>query len=372
MRNTHFKHHLLFILRLSCLIFLVGACDPSMAQDGATDLSQRIRFRRLSDEPFVPRTGNTFHSVLVANPAVAAFKGKLYFIFRGQDEGGKDQIGMWTTPLRGADGIHWKTHHRNLIIPVSKEANAPDNNHVLDPAVVVRVDSLYVYYTGKAIHRDPDHSINLSVSGDGKTFHKSHVNPIISKAIAPEVVVHKGLTHMFYQRLHPDGYWEVYAATSSNGIDFDTAQERKVFEPSRKAGAFDAFSVATVRIFREGEHYYMTYAACRRYMDYPESIGLARSKDLIHWERYAHNPIFTRGEAGSWDEGALWFPTVRKFGDRYVMWYEGAGTGLGATDEFALKASAEAREKEYGGYLKTSFSQIGMAVFDGSFRALFK
>lgn len=40
--------------------------------------------------------------------------------------------------------------------------------------------------------------------------------------------------------------------------------------------------------------------------------------------------------------------------------------------EDARKASKIAREQNYGGYLKTSFSQMGIAVFDGRIGDLFK
>ena len=110
----------------------------------------------------------------------------------------------------------------------------------------------------------------------------------------------------------------------------------------------------------------MTYGACQKFLDYPESIGLARSKNLFQWETYPNNPIFTRGEPGDWDEGAVWCPTVHKIGNKYLMWYEGAGTGLLIDSDKSRQASDQAREENYGGYLTTSFSQIGVATLDES------
>jgi predicted GH43/DUF377 family glycosyl hydrolase len=312
------------------------------------------------------RVPRTFFSVLVANPAVIEFKGDTYFFFRGQDESGKDQIGLWKTPSASADGIHWSVQYPEPVIPVSTESDAPDKNYILDPAVVVKGDSLLVYYTGKSAGATTFSTICLSITTDGKTFTKYELNPIIEGAIAPEVVFHDGLFYLFYQRLHADNYWEIYVATGTDGIRFDFENETRVFGPSRIEGRFDAHSVATARIFKEDDYFYMTYAACTKYLDYPESIGLARSQDLIHWERYPHNPIFERGEAGTWDEAALWFATVRKIDGRYLMWYEGTGTGLGLIAEKAREASGIAREEEYGGYRSVSFSQMGLAVFEGA------
>jgi len=340
------------------------SCESQISGDQEIEPSV-IRFERWSGEPYIPRVPGTFYSVLVANPAVIDFKGETFFFFRGQEESGKDQIGLWKTSAEDADGIHWTEQFPEPVIPVSESVNAPDNSYILDPAVVVKGDSLLVYYTGKSRNASTFSTISLSITTDGQTFTKYEMNPILEDAIAPEVVFHNGLFHLFYQRLHDDRYWEVYMATSHDGTNFDIENETKVFGPSREEGTFDAHSVATVRIFKEEDHFYLTYAACEQFLDYPESIGLARSDDLVNWERYPKNPIFERGEAGTWDEGALWFASVRKIDDRFMMWYEGTGTGLGLISEKAREASRKAREDNYGGYRTTSFSQMGLAIFDG-------
>ncbi|GAB5520859.1 MAG: hypothetical protein RhofKO_31100 [Rhodothermales bacterium] len=343
------------------LALLVGCSDTQPeSPEGST-----IQFERMSPHPYIPRVPGTFYSVLVANPAVIDFKGETFFFFRGQDESKADQIGVWKSPADQADGIEWAEQVPYPVIPVSEAEDAPDNSYILDPAVVINGDSLLVYYTGKSANAATFSTISLSITTDGDTFTKYAGNPIMEDAIAPEVVFHEGLFYLFYQRLHPERYWEVYVATSTDGITFDVANERKVFSPSRQPGTFDAHSVATVRIFKEGEMFYMTYAGCKQYLDYPEAIGLARSSDLINWETYPHNPIFERGEPGTWDEGALWFAEVRKIDGRYLMWYEGTGTGLGLIAEPAREASHSAREDDYGGYRTTSFSQMGLATFSG-------
>ena len=96
------------------------------------------------------------------------------------------------------------------------------------------------------------------------------------------------------------------------------------------------------------------YCGSNRHNDYPADAGLATSKDLVHWTKYPHNPIFSRGAEHEWDEGAIWFTTVEKIDDRYFMWYEGYGGGT-------------ARTEPYGSYLKGGKSQVGMAVLKAPF-----
>ena len=112
----------------------------------------------------------------------------------------------------------------------------------------------------------------------------------------------------------------------------------------------------------------MTYSGCRRFDDYPEAFGLAKSKDLVHWDRFPDNPILHRGNAGEWDEGAIWFPTIYKHDDKFYLWYEGSGAGLGVESKKAIEASDICRNNDYGGYAKINFSQIGLAIYDGKMK----
>jgi len=109
----------------------------------------------------------------------------------------------------------------------------------------------------------------------------------------------------------------------------------------------------------------MMYGGCPRFFDYPIAIGLARSRDLLHWQRYPGSPILERGAPGSWDEGALWFATVLKKDQTYYLWYEGTGAGQGLESEENRQVSVLCREQDYGGYAVSSFSQIGLATFTG-------
>jgi predicted GH43/DUF377 family glycosyl hydrolase len=118
-------------------------------------------------------------------------------------------------------------------------------------------------------------------------------------------------------------------------------------------GEWDSHTVETPRIFEENGRYHMFYCGSDRYSDYPAHAGLATSTDLVRWRKFEGNPVFSRGEAGAWDEGAIWFTTVEKIGGRYYLWYEGYGGG-------------DSRTKEYGSYLQGAKSQIGLAIMVSS------
>jgi beta-xylosidase len=58
--------------------------------------------------------------------------------------------------------------------------------------------------------------------------------------------------------------------------------------------------------------------------DQPDYFGIAKSKDLITWEKHPGNPIFGIGAKGEEDGGAIWFPALIEIKTHYVMLYEGS------------------------------------------------
>lgn len=64
-----------------------------------------------------------------------------------------------------------------------------------------------------------------------------------------------------------------------------------------------------------------------------ERIGMAVSKDMIHWNRYGETPVVSNGEAST--NGMSGDPQIVKIGDVWTMFYFGAGWKPHAFDTFA-------------------------------------
>jgi len=320
-----------------------------------------VRFRKSPANPIIPRIPGSFHSVHVANPDVVEFRGEHLMIYRGQDERRHDQLGVATGGGGRFNPTRWSLPDTPCI-RVDENPAAFDSGHILDPAAIVVGGQLYVYYTAHSADWQswnvPSH-IGLAISDDGRTFRK-HGEPVI-EGMAPEIVAWNGKFHLILQRLSQDGSLAFYLAESRDGLNFGSP--RLILEPTRTAGQFDAYSISTARIWQEEDWFLMAYGGCSRFPDYPEAIGLARSRDLAHWERYPENPVLRRGRAGSWDEGALWFATGYQVGDTTYMYYEGAGRSPAARGTRAL--ARRCRNEDYGGYADIAFSQVGMAVAHG-------
>jgi predicted GH43/DUF377 family glycosyl hydrolase len=319
--------------------------SASGVDDGRPD----FRWTRYPHNPVFPAVAGTWMESQTANPDLL-LNGETYFMyFRGQ-QGGHDRIGFATIPREQFDGTTWNIHPDPIV-----DVGGPgswDESHCVDPATVMVNGRVYLYYTG--VNPRVDRSVMLAVSDDGIHFQKFEGNPVVVGGGAPEVVYRDSTFYLYFWWPVPGKKgFQIHYATSQDGYHF-TEPSPAPAVPVGPEGGWDSFTVETQRIFSEEGLYYMVYCGSDRNKDYPSHAGLAFSRDLIHWEKYSGNPIFSRGEPGSWDEGAIWFTTVEKIKGRYYMWYEGYGGG-------------NSRKEPYADYLTKARSQVGMATLDAPY-----
>ena len=343
------------IIILSILIMEVFLMDPQYSRQRTMDSTAHSRqsghiaaWTRYQGNPIFPSVEGTWMESQTANPDLLLVNDLYFLFFRGQ-RGGHDRIGVATTPRERFDGVTWNIHPLPVI-----DVGPPgswDETHVLDPATLFVNGEIFLYYT--AVSPRADRAICLATSKDGIHFQKHPGNPVIIGG-APEVVFHNGIFHLFFwkKRVTAAGY-QIHLATSNDGRSFTEVHKAPVLEVG-PAGCWDSHTVETPRIFSEGGVFYMVYCGSDRFNDYPFGAGLATSTDLLRWKKFNGNPIFTRGEQGAWDEGAIWFTTVENINGKYYMWYEGYGGG-------------EARNVPYGSYLKGGKSQVGMATLEAPY-----
>jgi len=294
-------------------------------------------FERDRGNPVLPVVEGTYKSWHTANPDILLKDGMMYYYYRAGD--GRDRIALATVPLERFDGKTFYDYEFNPIIDIGRDSF--DDMAVLDPAAVVFNNKVFLYYSGLGKGED---SVGLAVSKNYYNFSKYKKNPVITGR-APEVVLKDGIIYMYYVLPNPRGGYTVHLATSDDGYRFEKFR-RPVFEPASDIRAWDGKTVTVPRIVEKEGMYYMLYAGDNRYMDYPPFFGLAFSHDLVNWHRSGQNPLFSRGEEGAFDEGAIWYGQLFEHGRKWYLWYEGWGGG-------------ESREKEYG---PGGRSQIGLAI----------
>jgi len=135
---------------------------------------------------------------------------------------------------------------------------------------------------------------------------------------------------------NPYPYWMAYAqggtdtkgrlgmARSMDGVSWKRVKDQgTILEPS--ASGWDSHFLDTPCILKHGDVWYMWYFGSVSNDTVGGAIGLAISKDGIHFSKIKNNPVLVRGDDGEWD--ALWVesPSVAYDGRQFVMYYTGVG-----------------------------------------------
>ncbi len=280
----------------------------------------------------IPTVPGTWKSRYTANADFLDFNGQYLMYYRGTDDH-HDRVGVMTCPHSSFDGIHWEDYPNNPIIDVGAPGSF-DSENILDPSAVVFNGRVFLYYS--AIGRTSS-TIGLAVSDDGFRFIK-HGSPLLDGR-CPEIVLGSdSRLHLFFVRVTDGKGYCIYHAVSDDGISFEIG-ESPVLSVGRP-GEWDSYSVTTPRIFLDRGLYYMVYAGDDATLDDSWRFGLAVSHDLVNWEKYTANPIFSKGEYGDWDDSNIWFGTVEHVAGRYWMWYEGCNHRRGFDDFISVVGTA--------------------------------
>lgn len=177
------------------------------------------------------------------------------------------------------DGIHWTRDPANPIF---------NGSWVEDVCVVKQGGTYFMFAEGK---NDIAH---LLTSADGFKWidHGSlDIRKVDGSPISPGPY---GTPAAWFE----DGIWYLYYERSDLGVWLAKSKDRKVWtnvsdDPVIAMGPepYDRTAVAVNQIVKRGDFYYAIYHANnqRPWKDWMTCI--ARSRDLIHWQKYPGNPI---------------------------------------------------------------------------------
>lgn len=177
------------------------------------------------------------------------------------------------------DGTHWTRDPANPLLKKS---------WVEDMCVVHHEGTYYMFAEGK---KDVAHCLT---SPDGTDWtergpldvRKTDGHPIPPGPYGtPTVWVENGLWYLFYER----GDQGVWLAISKDGLTWTNVQDDPIL--ALGPDAYDRHAVAINQIVKRDGTYYAYYHANahRPWNDWTTNV--ARSRDLIHWEKYPGNPI---------------------------------------------------------------------------------
>jgi predicted GH43/DUF377 family glycosyl hydrolase len=295
--------------------------------------------RALKDPWLVPQPG-TLATQSVTTPEVMWFQGRLR-MYVGAVRGDRERIASFDFDPSWLTSGHSYPLPEDARIAIDVGPERFDCSHVFDPAAIDVEKQVYLYYSAIAPEGD---TLGLAISQDGTHFAKCSAP--VQQGRAPGVVRGSGTIHLFHVRAGPGSGYAIYSSVSGNGVDFSPSRDGPTLDIGR-SGEWDGFEVTTPRPFKRAGATYMLYAgeSDRLRKDKPRAFGLARSFDLMTWERYPGNPVFRVGDPSAWDDGAIWFGTVLAWQGNLYLLYEGG------------------REKDLNGQ-GVALTQIGLACVD--------
>lgn len=186
------------------------------------------------------------------------------------------------------DGIHWE---RDAANPLTKDG------WVEDVCVVHADGAFFMFAEGK------DDVAHMLTSPDGRSWTERGPLDIRTRGGSPIAPGPRGTPTVWVE----GKTWHLFYERSDAGVWLATSTDRRVWtnvrdEPILRMGpdAYDRYAVAFDHVFKQGDVYYALYHANAHKPWKPDwTTCLARSRDLVHWEKYAGNPIISGGNPSS-------------------------------------------------------------------------
>lgn len=294
---------------------------PSRASKGAWDENQAF-------PATIRKFGDTFYLYYTGVDATDA----------RLEGGGIGRLGVATS----RDGYHFVKYEKNPVFD-RIDQNTGRSLKVQGMAVVRLPDGKYALtYTVWDGERWSALEYAVSSSPLGP-FELGPHNPMITTGVAPGF--DEGHLHLHNTvRLDDGSYAMLYTgfgrvlghwgdrgglATSKDFTVWTKYASNPVF-PLGEPGAWDDAHVRPKGFIKYGAYYYMFYEGAH-YAEHVslwfDQVGLARSRDLIRWERYPYNPIIPIDAGGGRDTIVTEWPTPIATKDGLAVFYWGGMPG---------------------------------------------
>lgn len=185
------------------------------------------------------------------------------------------------------DGITWTRHAGNPLLP---------DLWVEDMMVVKKGGTYFMFAEGKDDQAQLLTSIDrIHWNPEGKlTILQTDGSPIPEGPFGTPTALHENDTwYLFYERNNDEAVW---LATSKDLKKWKHVQDEPVLRPG--PDAYDGKMIALNQIIKYAGRYYAYYHGLRSDKRPDEwNTNVAVSEDLIHWEKYAGNPIIQQNKS---------------------------------------------------------------------------
>jgi predicted GH43/DUF377 family glycosyl hydrolase len=271
-----------------------------------------------SGSPVLARgPASAFDSVDALNPSIVAVAGKLWNFYSGWD--GR----QWRTGLATStdQGLSWTRHPSALLAP---DPAAGEGSYISANGATVHQDGqfLHWYQAGAppeiALATSPDglnwtrHGIVLPRGPRGAWDELGVADPYVIAAGGQLYLFHLGQDRARRQRLG-------VAVSADAGRTWTKLRSNPILEIGAP-GRFDSLGLGEPAVWTSHGRWWMLYTGRDRAER--RKIGLAVSKDGIHWERTSESPLIA-GQA-PWNAQVVCDPEILPLPDGSLrVWYGG-------------------------------------------------
>ena len=268
------------------------------------------------------------------NPVLGGSYGVCFDISVLETDGGYRMYFSWRTRKSIAvtdsrDGFFWSEPEICLAPRPTPQGWENDLNR---PAVVYREGIYHMWYTGQFHSGDRGGTSHIfyAVSEDGIHFQRKQDEPVLwpeepwekSSLMCPDVMwdEEEQLYKMWYSGGEKYEPNAIGYAVSKDGIHWEKRAGNPVFQADPE-NPWEQHKAAGCHVIKLDGEYLMFYIGYQN-EDYAQ-IGLAKSKDGVSgWMRHPENPIIAP-DPGAWDGEACYKPYAIYDGNRWMLWYNG-------------------------------------------------
>jgi beta-1,2-mannobiose phosphorylase / 1,2-beta-oligomannan phosphorylase len=266
-----------------------------------------------------------------ANPVLGGKFGTIFDISVLKD---KDNFRMWSSwrPQKSValsestDGVHWTDPE--IVLGPAATGWEDDINR---PVVVKCEDGYHLWYTGQTQSQS---WIGYAQSADGKKWKRMSDKPVISpdtpwektSVMCPHVEWDdkESIFKMWYSGGEQYEPDAIGYATSRDGLHWDKRASNPVFASDPKT-QWEQAKVTACQVIRHKNWYVMFFIGFEN-TDLAR-IGIARSKDgITNWIRHPANPIIAPGSG--WDASAVYKPYAILDKGKWMLWYNGRNNAV--------------------------------------------